>query len=101
MLNTCLFRAKEPETPVTPDDSVTKEFAFVSPPAIKSLPGLDVDQEVWVTFFIRCSTTGHRGVIIKTTYSLTEDQKSYQCHLTHKLNLETVEPFGLTSELLR
>ena len=69
---------------------------------MKSLPaGLEKDQQTWVTFYIRCSTTGHRGVTIKVTYSLTEQDKSYECYLTHHLNLETVEPFGITSELLR
>ena len=53
-------------------------------------------------FFMRTSTTGKRGVNLSLTYSLTENNgQKYECKLKETLELETIEPFSVSSELLR
>ena len=95
----CLFfSSKEPETPATPE--VGKEFTFASPPTTKFLDSLDVNAETFVTFYIRSSTTGQRGIVIKACYKILDQEKTFNCHIDEKLNLETVEPFLISSELL-
>ena len=93
------FSSKEPETPATPE--VGKEFTFSSPPTTKFLDSLDVNAETFVTFYIRSSTTGQRGIVIKACYKILDQENTFNCHIDEKLNLETVEPFLVSSELLR
>ena len=122
--NLHFFRSKEPETPMTPDDAdgnSNREFAFVSPPAIKKITGISAGDSTEIVFFIKSSTTGilqespkffwkctisHfftgiRGININVTYKVEEDSTKFECHLEEKLNLETTEPFLIASELLR
>ena len=102
--NLHFFRSKEPETPMTPDDAdgnSNREFAFVSPPAIKKIPGISAGDSTKIVFYIKSSTTGIRGININVTYKVEEDSTKFECHLEEKLNLETTEPFLIASELLR
>merc|ERR1712156_707711 len=92
------YRSKEPDTPVTPE--VGKEFPCASPPTTKFLDNLDVKSEAFVTFYIRSSTTGQRGIVIKASYKILDQEKHFNCHVDEKLELETVEPFLISSELL-
>jgi hypothetical protein len=88
---------------MTPDDAKMKEFAFESPPAVKRLADIQPGQETEVIFYMRSSTTGNRGVNINVSYNLltTKEQKAFQCRLNESLDLETVDPFAINSELLR
>ena len=94
------FRSREPETPATPKDALGGEFPFASPPATKSITELERSSETEVVFYIRSSTTGLRGVNVSVTYQITEGQTEHKCAVTQKLNLDTVEPFLISSELL-
>ena len=95
------FRSKEPETPATPDDALGSKFPFASPPATKSITMLEKASETAVIFYIRSSTTGLRGVDIAVTYMIKDGETEHKCGITKKLNLDTVEPFLISSELLR
>ena len=116
---------------MTPDDAdgnSNREFAFVSPPAIKKITGISAGDSTEIVFFIKSSTTGIlqespkykynltsfsenalyltfftgiRGININVTYKVEEDSTKFECHLEEKLNLETTEPFLIASELLR
>ncbi len=99
MPNVPFFRSKEAETPATPD--ATKEFILPHVSASKSIASLETEAYIEVPFYIKSSTTGDRGVIITATYKVTENSTVHQCNLIQKLNLDTVEPFFVNSELLR
>ena len=60
-----------------------------------------VNTESLVTFYIRSSTTGQRGIVIKASYKILDQEAVFNCQIDEKLNLETVEPFQITSDLLR
>ena len=62
---------------------------------------LEKGSETSVVFYIRSSTTGLRGVNIAVTYNVNDGQTEHKCEITKKLNLDTVEPFLISSELLR
>ena len=85
---------------MTPDDAdgnSNREFAFVSPPAIKKIPGISAGDSTKIVFYIKSSTTGIRGININVTYKVEEDSTKFECHLEEKLNLETTEPFLIAS----
>ena len=99
-----IVRFKEPETPATPDDATgnsNREFAFVSPPVVKNINAIDSNDSQNVTFYIKSSTTGKRGININVTYQVQDASNQFECKLEEKLDLETVEPFLIGSELLR
>ena len=62
---------------------------------------LEKASETSVVFYIRSSTTGLRGVDIAVTYTIKDGETEHKCGITKKLNLDTVEPFLISSELLR
>ena len=99
-----LIRFKEPETPATPDDAtgnLNREFAFVSPPVVKNINEIGANDSQNVIFYIKSSTTGKRGININVTYQVQDASNQFECKLEEKLDLETVEPFLIGSELLR
>ena len=73
----------------------------MSPPAIKILGNLGVEKEAFVTFYMKSSTVGNRGVVMTTKYQVKDEGVDFNCQLTDNLNLETMEPFHITNELLR
>ena len=98
------IRFKEPETPATPDDAtgnLNREFAFVSPPVVKNINEIGANDSQNVIFYIKSSTTGKRGININVTYQVQDASNQFECKLEEKLDLETVEPFLIGSELLR
>ena len=44
--------------------------------------------------------SGQRGIVIKASYKILDQEKHFNCHVDEKLELETVEPFLISSELL-
>ena len=44
--------------------------------------------------------SGQRGIVIKATYKILDQEKHFNCHIDEKIELETVEPFLTSSEIL-
>lgn len=76
-----------------------KTFPLASP-ASKNLASLNCQDSTIVTFYIRSSTTGNRGIFIRASYKIShENGQTFDAFLEEKLNLETVEPFFISSEI--
>lgn len=72
----------------------------MSPPVVKNINGISANDSQNVIFYIKSSTTGKRGININVTYQVQDASNQYECKLEEKLDLETVEPFLIGSELL-
>ena len=73
----------------------------MSPPVVKNINGISANDSQNVIFYIKSSTTGNRGININVTYQVQDASNQFECKLEEKLDLETVEPFLIGSELLR
>ena len=73
----------------------------MSPPVAKNINGISANDSQNVIFYIKSSTTGKRGINTNVTYQVQDASNQFECKLEEKLDLETVEPFLIGSELLR
>ncbi len=80
-------------TPGTQDDK--------QPLLVKSLEVLDKGLEAKCRLYVKCSTTGERGVRIRVSYSVqTDGGLVCSSSISDFLNVDTKEPFSLDSNLL-
>ena len=90
--------AQTPVTPITPGGSeVIKEFSFASPPVVKVISGgIAKNSSKRITFFLRASTTGQRGVEVSAKYKVLH----FECEVRDDIEMDSISPFEMGSELL-
>ena len=91
-------QAKTPITPITPGGSeLNKEFSFVSPPIEKVFGEvLKKGEQKSVTFYLKASTTGQRGIEVSARYTISH----FNCELKDTIECDTILPFEIGSDLL-